>query len=585
MVQKRELESYGYQVLHVSSGEKAIEATLNPETAVSLILMDINLGDGIDGTQAAEKILSRMDIPIVFLSSHTEKEIVEKTEKITSYGYVVKQSGIVVLDASIKMAFKLFRSQMAEQEKEESLLKRERLLNLTQKLAKTGGWIQDVKEGSVEWTDELYAIHGFTKESYSSLDEHVRAGIDCFKGSAQDEILKAYSRCVKNGVSYDLVLPFVSASGEAKWIRAATQAEVVNGITETIYGYFMDITEQKKVEEENRLINAMLATEHETSINGILIFDAEGKILLRNRKYNSMFSLKDTANSDMSSHQILDYAAEQVENAEKFKDKVRYFIEHNNLCSREEIHLKNGSVYESYTSPILSADREHLGRMWLYHDITSLKDAEKNALRLVKEKEILLQEVNHRIKNNIASIESMLEMQIVELGETCAAGALQDAAGRMKSMRLIYEKLLASENYQTMSVALYLNELLEAVVGIFSKDKDIVLDVYIDDFQMNIKDLFPLGLILNELVTNSMKYAFKKGQAGSLRISLKQQNGMAEFIVHDSGSGLKAEIIKEQSKSSSGFGILLVTMLAEQLSGTFSQKNAEGLLSRVIFPL
>ncbi|MFN2312796.1 MAG: response regulator, partial [Spirochaetia bacterium] len=88
---------------------------------IDLILMDINLGSGIDGTQAAELILQNHDIPVVFLSSHTEPEVVEKTEKITSYGYVVKNSSTTVLDASIKMAFKLFDAMVNEQIKEESL--------------------------------------------------------------------------------------------------------------------------------------------------------------------------------------------------------------------------------------------------------------------------------------------------------------------------------------------------------------------------------------------------------------------------------------------------------------------------------
>src|SRR6056297_1400719 len=108
--EKMQLESYGYSVDFVSNGEEAINSILNDNDKYDLILMDIDLGTGIDGTQAAEEILKIKDIPVVFLSSHTEPEIVEKTENITSYGYVVKNSGIVVLDASIKMAFKLFEA-------------------------------------------------------------------------------------------------------------------------------------------------------------------------------------------------------------------------------------------------------------------------------------------------------------------------------------------------------------------------------------------------------------------------------------------------------------------------------------------
>jgi PAS domain S-box-containing protein len=110
MMEKQQLEKEGYNVINTSSGEKAIDIINVKQEPVDLILMDINLGHGIDGTEAAKEILKYHEIPVLFLSSHMEKKIVEKTEKISSYGYVVKNSGITVLDASIKMAFKLFNA-------------------------------------------------------------------------------------------------------------------------------------------------------------------------------------------------------------------------------------------------------------------------------------------------------------------------------------------------------------------------------------------------------------------------------------------------------------------------------------------
>ncbi len=107
MNEKMSLEKYGYEVVTAHTGEKAVK-TIKTTSDIDLILMDIDLGSGIDGTETAEIILKEKEIPVVFLSSHTEPEVVEKTEKITSYGYVVKNSGDTVLDASIKMAFKLF---------------------------------------------------------------------------------------------------------------------------------------------------------------------------------------------------------------------------------------------------------------------------------------------------------------------------------------------------------------------------------------------------------------------------------------------------------------------------------------------
>jgi PAS domain S-box-containing protein len=107
--EKRSLEQYGYAVLVASSGERAIEL-FSGEASIELVLMDLDLGRGMDGSATARALLALRPVPIVFLSSHTEPEIVRRTEEITTYGYVVKNSGITVLDASIKMAFRLFEA-------------------------------------------------------------------------------------------------------------------------------------------------------------------------------------------------------------------------------------------------------------------------------------------------------------------------------------------------------------------------------------------------------------------------------------------------------------------------------------------
>lgn len=117
------LENYGYTVLHIQSGNDAIN-TVQTNKEIDLILMDIDLGDDeILGTDLAKVILASHNIPLIFLSSHTEKEIVELTENITSYGYVVKNSSATVLDTSIKMAFRLFEAKEKAKSIEEELIK------------------------------------------------------------------------------------------------------------------------------------------------------------------------------------------------------------------------------------------------------------------------------------------------------------------------------------------------------------------------------------------------------------------------------------------------------------------------------
>jgi PAS domain S-box-containing protein len=138
----------GYSVSAVYSGERAVSTIKAGEVPVDLILMDIDLGRGMDGTEAAREILRLRDIPILFVSSHTEREVVEKTEAITSYGYVVKNSGEMVLQASIKMAFRLFESHKRERAKEDALAESEQRFRSAFESASVGMFLSGI-DGSI----------------------------------------------------------------------------------------------------------------------------------------------------------------------------------------------------------------------------------------------------------------------------------------------------------------------------------------------------------------------------------------------------------------------------------------------------
>ncbi len=262
MSEKAELEKYGYAVVTAYSGEKAVEL-FNEDNNIDLILMDINLGSGIDGTEAASRILKKHDIPIVFLSSHTSPEIVEKTEKITSYGYVVKNSGIVVLDASIKMAFRLHDARMREKENEKSLKESEDLLNRTGEMARVGGWEVNLKTKEVFWTRATKLIHEVPMDYEPQLDE----ALSFYPGESGKVLTDAFNQAIDEGVDYDLELDFISAKGNKLKVRTIGQSEHINGQCVRVYGTFHDITESKILENqlresEERLSLAMDASEH-----------------------------------------------------------------------------------------------------------------------------------------------------------------------------------------------------------------------------------------------------------------------------------------------------------------------------------
>ncbi len=168
------LKDYDYDIIHALNGQKAIDTMNDNKSSIDLILMDINLGLGIDGTEAAKIILKDHDIPVLFLSSHTEREIVDKTINITSYGYITKDSGISVIDASIKMAFRLHeayknlkKQKMEIEVKDDELRFYEKRYRRLFETARDGILILDAESGMIiDVNPFLIEMLGYSKDQF-----------------------------------------------------------------------------------------------------------------------------------------------------------------------------------------------------------------------------------------------------------------------------------------------------------------------------------------------------------------------------------------------------------------------------------
>lgn len=281
MTEKMQLEKYGYAVKTVNTGEKAVE-TIKTSSDIDLILMDINLGDGIDGTEAAEIILKDHDIPIVFVSSHTEREVVEKTEKITSYGYVVKNSSITVLDASIKMAFKLYfankdiKSNLGKanhllEEKEKiacELRKNEHNHLEAQKIAHFGNYEIDLQTNTAKWSEETFKIFEWNPK----LD--IAPTVEDYRNLIHpDDVSTVYSHfyeTVQNKKIFNLEYRIITKKGNIKYVHGyGYPITNESGQIEVLYGVFQDITE--RIKAQNELLSAKEhAEKSESRLQGIL---------------------------------------------------------------------------------------------------------------------------------------------------------------------------------------------------------------------------------------------------------------------------------------------------------------------------
>ena len=206
-------------------------------------------------------------------------------------------------------------------------------------------------------------------------------------------------------------------------------------------------------------------------------------------------------------------------------------------------------------------------------DITERKNAEKKIQALLNEKEILLKEVHHRIKNNMSVILSLFKLQSKRLKEPAAITALQDAESRVHSMLLLYDKLYHSPNFKDISILAYLTRLVDEIVAIFPNSESVRIEKRIDDFLISAGNLFSLAIITNELLTNAMKYAFPDKDNGMIQISAVKKEGHMTFVIQDNGVGLPETI---NIDSAAGFGLQLVAMLTKQLNGSLRIEREKG---------
>lgn len=216
-------------------------------------------------------------------------------------------------------------------------------------------------------------------------------------------------------------------------------------------------------------------------------------------------------------------------------------------------------------------------------DITQQKKAEAYSRTLLEEKQVLLREVHHRIKNNMNIINAFLSLQASMCSSPEAVSALEEASSRVIGMMLIYDKLYRSEAFSSLSARAYLADLLDAIVAQFSSST-ICVEHDIEEIMLASTILFPLGIIINELVTNAFKYAFPGGMDGCIKIRLERSlENRIVCTVSDTGIGLKPMAGK---KVEGGFGFTLIDALVDQLGGKMNRSSGSGSTEFVIeFPL
>lgn len=222
-----------------------------------------------------------------------------------------------------------------------------------------------------------------------------------------------------------------------------------------------------------------------------------------------------------------------------------------------------------------------LAGTWL--DITDRVRGEEYVKASLREKETLLKEIHHRVKNNLQIMQNLIDLQARRLKDPAALPGLQDCLGRVKALAMVHEKLHRSADLDSVNFADYARDLVQSLFQAYGADgKRIALRAEVQEIFLGMDEAVPCGLLLHELVSNSLKHAFPGGRTGQVWIGLSQADGRARLRVGDDGVGLPAGL---DFRASGTVGLQLVSTLARQLGGDIRKKEGRGTEFEISFPL
>jgi len=217
----------------------------------------------------------------------------------------------------------------------------------------------------------------------------------------------------------------------------------------------------------------------------------------------------------------------------------------------------------------------------LQEDIEKRKRAEEALQRSLEEKEILMKELQHRTKNNLGLVASLINLEMNNLPDERSRAIFENTQARIQSMAAIYEQLYRNGSVGNVDLHTYIQRLVDDLSKSYiTKDMRVEIQTELDKIEIDIKQAVPLGIILNELITNAIKYAYPPGTSGQIRVELKGLNGEIIMRVVDHGKGVSTE---KKSDSNIGLGLKLVEILTKQINGSFMLESNNGTTGTVKF--
>jgi PAS domain S-box-containing protein len=326
----------------------------------------------------------------------------------------------------------------------------------------------------------------------------------------------------------------------------------------------IDITERKQAEEAQRHSQALLQRLIDSNLIGVIFADFSGNITEAN---NTFLEMVGYTREDLRSGQVrwLDMTPPQYADDDA---RAREQIRLTGTCTphEKEYIRKDGSLVPILTgSALLEGSEEDCVSFVL--DLTLRKQAEKQIQDSLREKEVLLREIHHRVKNNLQVISSLLDLQSQYIEDRATLEMFRESCNRVRSMALVHEKLYQSKDCAKINFAEYIENLISYLFQAYGVNLDTIrLELNIDEVTLNINTAIPCGLIVSELVSNALKHAFPHNRKGTISVALYSElENSFTLLVRDNGVGFPQPLNISSFKT---LGLQLVNVLTNQLDGT-----------------
>lgn len=402
------------------------------------------------------------------------------------------------------------------------------------------------------WNQNLLDELGYSAEEMKEVKPP-----DFFEEEEYRSVEKEIMRVFEVGES-EIEANMVTKEGDKKSFHFTGKSFEMDDET-FLLGVGYNISEQVKDREKLRKSEKLFRNLFLKTPAAIVMVDSNNEVLDINSSFENMFGY---AKSELQGKDIDKFIVPENERQEVPRMPLKNYPAEK--FHREAKRLtKDGGLIDVFIAAIpVYMDGEPLAGFGMYIDITEEKEYEKEIYSSLKEKQIMLQEIHHRVKNNLAAVSGLLQLQMYETDDPVIRETLEESERRIQTMGLIHEKLYNSQNLDHISCDTYIGDLVETIRNTIGTGKDISIVTDIAEVELNIKKAVPFALLVNEVVTNSFKHAFKDQEEGVITINLQKTEDQLHVHISDNGGGLPEKFMPEKQDT---LGMNLIRNFAQQL--------------------